>query len=293
MLPRRASSAGRRLRAASSSPLSSAASSAVELGRERLLILGLEARAQVARRGPVHAGDLHVAAERDRADPVLDAAAARLHERGREADVELPRPHPDRARGEEVAGLVDQDQDGEPEDRDRDAHPTEHQVPARASASTSSARSRAGAPSTAPRTSSTAAAMSRKPIRPLEERLDGDLVRGVVGARVGAAALAGLAGEREHAEGIGVGLVELERAQLERRHGRRGALGVGRARRRSGRACRGCRGARSRRRRGSGRARGRSTADGSRPRSGRRGRRRGSAPRSPRGPCWRAWPSRS
>ena len=75
--------------------------------------------------------------------------------------------------------------------------------------------------------------------------------------------LARLAREGEHAERLGVRLVELERAQLERRHRRRGALRVGRARTRSGRACPGSRGARSRRRRGSGRARARSTSGGS------------------------------
>ena len=45
----------------------------------------------------------------------------------------------------------------------------------------------------------------------LEERGDGDLVRGVERARVGAAALARLAREREQAERLEVGLEELER----------------------------------------------------------------------------------
>ncbi len=77
--------------------------------------------------------------------------------------------------------------------------------------------------------SSTSAAMSRKPIRPSRNAGDGDLVRGVVGARIRAAALAGLAGEREHAERLEVRLEELERrgAKVERRDRRRGALGVG------------------------------------------------------------------
>ena len=61
----------------------------------------------------------------------------------------------------------------------------------------------------------------------LEERLHGHLVRGVVRAGVGAAALAGLAAEGEHPERLRVGLVELERTQLERRHRRGGALRIG------------------------------------------------------------------
>ena len=76
-----------------------------ELGR--VLQRPAEVHVDVGRRRPVHPGDLHVAAQRDRADPVLDSVPVRLHERGREADVEPPRAHPDGAGGEEVAGLVD------------------------------------------------------------------------------------------------------------------------------------------------------------------------------------------
>ena len=64
----------------------------------------------------------HEAAERDRADPVLDAVSRRLRDRGREADVEATRPEPDGQRGEEVPRLVDEDQEREAEDRDEDAH---------------------------------------------------------------------------------------------------------------------------------------------------------------------------
>ena len=46
---------------------------------------------------------------------------------------------------------------------------------------------------------------------PLEECGDGDLVRGVEGARVGAASLAGLAREAEEREATRVGRLELER----------------------------------------------------------------------------------
>ena len=70
-----------------------------------------EVHVEVARRRAVHAGDLHVAAERDGADAVLDPVTAPFRERRREADVELARVHADPARREEVAGLVDQDQD--------------------------------------------------------------------------------------------------------------------------------------------------------------------------------------
>ena len=61
-----------------------------------------EVDVEVAGRGPVHARDLDVAAQRDRPDPVLDPVARGLRERRREADVELARVHPDGARDEEV-----------------------------------------------------------------------------------------------------------------------------------------------------------------------------------------------
>jgi hypothetical protein len=69
-----------------------------------------EMHVQVGRRRPVHPGDLHVAAERDHAEAVLDPVARPLDRRGREPDVELPRPHAHSPRGEEVAHLVDQDE---------------------------------------------------------------------------------------------------------------------------------------------------------------------------------------
>ena len=90
--------------------------------RGRLLPRGAEMDVEVAGRRPVHPRDLHVAAERDRADAVLDSVALPLRERGREEDVELPRPHLDRERGEEVPGLVDEDQEGEAPDGDCDVH---------------------------------------------------------------------------------------------------------------------------------------------------------------------------
>jgi hypothetical protein len=93
-----------------------------ERRRQLLLLVRLQAAPQVARRGAVHPGDLHVAAERERRDPVLDAVAARLDDRRPEAEVELPRGHPDCASHEEVAGLVDEHEDREPDDRGADAH---------------------------------------------------------------------------------------------------------------------------------------------------------------------------
>src|SRR5207245_9948956 len=122
------------------------------------------------RRRPVHSRDLHVAPERDRADAVLDSLSFRLHERRREADVEAPRAHPDRAGGEKVARLVHEHEQGETEDRDPDAHatgsPRSASRRAAASAASRSARSRAGLPSTAASVSSTVSAIPRKGRRP-------------------------------------------------------------------------------------------------------------------------------
>src|SRR5262249_42045332 len=141
----------------------------VEPRQLRLVLLSERRRKQppqIARRRPVHAGDLHVAAERERTDPVLDPAARPLHERRPEAEIELAKRHADPARRQEVAGLVDQHDQREPDDRGDQAHATPTSSRACRSASYSSSRSRAGAPSTRPSTSSTSAAMSRKPIRP-------------------------------------------------------------------------------------------------------------------------------
>src|SRR5207244_907404 len=121
---------------------------------------------QVPRRGPAHAGDLHVTAEGDRADSVLDTVARRLEDRRPEAEVELARRHAHRARGEEVPGLVDHHEKREPDDRGGHAHAAPTTPRACRSASRSSSRSRAGAPSTRPRASSTSDGMSRKPMRP-------------------------------------------------------------------------------------------------------------------------------
>ena len=189
---------------------------------------------QIARRRPVHARDLHVAAERDRADSVLDTVHASLHDRrrrtrGRTCAASSPRHAPRRSdppRGSSRAAPARRSPR-----RQRPCAGFSHQL-GRARAGRprrSSSRSRAGAPSTRPRTSSTSAAMSRKPMRPSRNALHRLLVRGVVRAGVGPAALAGLAGEGKHAERLLVGLEELERpgGQVERRHRRRRSLGIG------------------------------------------------------------------
>src|SRR5262245_30564286 len=136
----------------------------------RLLIQrGPEVHIQIGRRRPVHPRDLHVAAEGDRAEPVLDPVPGRLQQRGWESDVELPRPHANPARGEEVARLVNQDQEREAEDRDENTHATADLSARRRaslSASTRSSRSLAAATSTSARVSSTVDAIPRNGIRP-------------------------------------------------------------------------------------------------------------------------------
>ena len=165
-----------------------------------------EEGAQVRRRRPVHSRDLHVAAERDRADAVLDALALDLGERRRKTDVEAPRAHADRSRGEEVARLVDEDEQAQADDRDEDVHgtsaPTACSARRRASpsASMSSSRSPAGAPSDGCEGLLDHAGDPEERQPAGQERGHGDLVRGVVGARIGSAGLSGLACESEQWE---------------------------------------------------------------------------------------------
>src|SRR5207244_6280733 len=142
------------------------------LGKDLRLLLRRrpEEHVEIRRRRTVHPRDLHVAAERDRTDPVLDPLPPHLHERGREADVEPARTHPDYARDEEVSRLVQQDQNGQPDDGDGHVHAGARLLSASArapaSASTRSSRSRGGAPSTAASVSSTTSAMPRNGSRP-------------------------------------------------------------------------------------------------------------------------------
>src|SRR5918996_4517606 len=79
-----------------------------------------DGRRDVLRR--VHAGDLHVAAERDRADRVLGLAAAVAREQRWEEEREPLDPHADRLGGREVPQLVQDDQGGEAEEGEQEAH---------------------------------------------------------------------------------------------------------------------------------------------------------------------------
>ena len=99
----------------------------------RLAVVGamLDLRRDLLRR--VHAGDLHVAAERDRADRVLGLAAADAAEQRREEQREALDAHADRLGGREVPGLVQDDQRSEAE---------EGEQPAQARTSTLSAATR-------------------------------------------------------------------------------------------------------------------------------------------------------
>src|SRR5436190_19030396 len=129
-----------------------------------LLERAAEVDVDVRRRRTMHPGDLHVAAERNRTDPVLDALPAKLDERRREPDIEAARTHIHEACRAEMPELVDEDEQGEPEDGDEERHVTSSRRASRlasASASTRSAMSRAGAPSTDASVSSTTSAMPR------------------------------------------------------------------------------------------------------------------------------------
>ena len=151
-------------------------------------------------------------------------------DRRREADVEPPRPHAERERRDEVAELVDEDEHAEPDDGERRSSCAAAALCAASAPRLGVGRDEvvevaAGAPSTRASVSATVAAMSRNPIRPVEERRHRDLVRGVVGARGGPAALARLACERQQRERLEVGRLERERqpgeVELRRRASRR------------------------------------------------------------------------
>ena len=79
----------------------------------RLVVVGAgrDVRRQLLLR--VHPGDLHEAAERDRADPVLGLADLLLHDERREEQAESLDAHAARLGGDEVAELVQDDQRGE------------------------------------------------------------------------------------------------------------------------------------------------------------------------------------
>src|SRR5579864_8037747 len=122
-------------------------------------------RFEVGSCGPVHPGNAHVAAERDRAKRVFDPVVPHFLDRGREADVECARSHTDEQRNREVAELMHEDEQQQPDDHDYPDHATRIARAAR-SASTRSARSRAGEPSAHAMASPTASAISRNGSRP-------------------------------------------------------------------------------------------------------------------------------
>ncbi len=70
----------------------------------------------------VHAGDLHVATQRDRPDPVLRLAAPELDQHRSEEQREPLHAHADGLRSREVAGLVQDDQRGKAEERQYVGH---------------------------------------------------------------------------------------------------------------------------------------------------------------------------
>ena len=119
--------------------------------RGMLLERPAEGSVDVGRRRPVHAGDLHEATERDRADAVLDPASRRLGDGGREADVEPPRAHAERQRRDEVAQLVHEDEHAEPDDGEEDGHAGVSLRPAARRASASAATGRRGRARALPR----------------------------------------------------------------------------------------------------------------------------------------------
>ena len=186
------------------------------------------------------------------------------------------------------------------EDRDRDAHAfaSAPSAIARASASTSVSSSRSAAGMTVHRLQCGSHRLrdieEGDPL--LEERTDCDLVRRVIDARRRASAHACLARQREQGNVSASGGAELERERLrevERRHGRRGAL---RVRQRVGDRHAHVRVAEVRERGAVPKAHERMddrASDGRRRRSRRSRGRTDSAPRSARGPCSPASRSRS
>ena len=90
----------------------------------RLGIVGAPAglRVQVSQLFGVHAGDLHVAARRDRADHVFGLSPANPEQLGREEQREALHAHADGLGDHEVPQLVQHDQRDDAEDRQDPAH---------------------------------------------------------------------------------------------------------------------------------------------------------------------------
>jgi hypothetical protein len=104
---------------------------------DRLRVVGAVAHVlrQVVVR--VHAGDLHVAPERDHAERVLGLAPGLAPDERREEEREALRAHADRLGRGEVPGLVEHDQQREADEGEDPAHA---RTPAAASRAASSAR---------------------------------------------------------------------------------------------------------------------------------------------------------
>ena len=156
-----------------------------------------------------------------------------LDERGREAHVELPRAQADRERGEEVPGLVDEDQKSEAEDGDRDAQTGASLPSARRRAAASACYELGKIAHGVPIGTIERILDERRDLDEtdalVEERRNGNLVRGVERAGIGPAALPRLAGERQERKALWIGRLELERErrrEVEGRHGGRPPLGV-------------------------------------------------------------------
>ena len=137
---------------------------------------------------------------------------------GREADVEPARTQADGQRGEEVAGLVDEDEERETEDRDEEEEASvAHAVPIFPPRGSGLLVGLDQLLEIARRRTVERAERVLDERRDLEEadptgeeRRHGDLVRRVEGARIRAAALARLACEPEERESLEVGRLELE-----------------------------------------------------------------------------------
>ena len=184
----------------------------------------------------VHAGDLHVAAERDRFDPVLGLAALERPDRRPEEEEEALDPHPRRLGGDEVAGLVEDDQQAE---ADEDEEPAHAGVNPRTWLFGAPAGLGVGGEEVVEVGDRLGRHLLQHPLDhrgdagegdlPVEEGGDGDLVGGVEHAGRGAAGLAGLEGQAQAGEGLEVGRLEgqlADRGEVELRHVDVGALRV-------------------------------------------------------------------
>ena len=181
----------------------------------------------------MHARNRHEASERDRADPVLDALAGGLRDRGWKADVEPARTEADGQRGEEVPGLVHEDEEREAEDRDEETHAVANLPCARRLACMSASISCIEVSGRRTVERAERVLDERRDVEEadptVEERRHGDFVRRVERARIRAATLARLARQPEERESLVIRGLELEleaRGEVEARQRRRAPLGM-------------------------------------------------------------------